>query len=126
MITVIPWNGWELISVAGTGHRRQVTRLHLKIYPIIVVLISGNDIVLSILIDTCPYGHGIWLDEGEIDKIQIYSEKWAAQADDIPQAYATALKKVKADVDQRYEKMREETRVSRFGPVNRLIRKIVY
>ncbi|NOQ36772.1 MAG: hypothetical protein GQ569_12910 [Methylococcaceae bacterium] len=31
----------------------------------------------GIIINKCKNNHGVWLDEGELDKIQIYKEHWS-------------------------------------------------
>ena len=30
----------------------------------------------GVIVNTCPKGHGLWLDPGELEKLQIYMERW--------------------------------------------------
>ena len=34
----------------------------------------------GIILDTCPRGHGVWLDHEEIDKVQAFEEHWDVEA----------------------------------------------
>ena len=57
------------------GHvRREVVaycpRCHETLPP---VNYQGNS---GIIVNTCENGHGIWLDAGELPKIQIFMEQW--------------------------------------------------
>ncbi len=33
----------------------------------------------GIILDTCPHKHGIWLDKGELEKVQIFKERWESK-----------------------------------------------
>ncbi len=50
----------------------------------------------GIIINTCPSNHGVWLDSGELDKIQIFMEKWRETASQNQSKYAAALAEAKA------------------------------
>lgn len=56
----------------------------------------------GVIVNTCKSNHGIWLDSRELDKIQIYMEKWRATAEKDKDKYAAALTDVKAQHDKRY------------------------
>ena len=34
----------------------------------------------GIILDTCPQGHGVWLDKHELDKVQAFEEHWDVEA----------------------------------------------
>lgn len=35
----------------------------------------------GVILDRCPKGHGIWLDGGELEKVQAHAEYWADKVD---------------------------------------------
>ena len=76
----------------------------------------------GIMINKCPHKHGMWLDQGELDKIQIYVEKWEDEVLANADAYNSLLKNLK----QRQETMLDEVSIlSAFSFINALIRKII-
>ena len=56
----------------------------------------------GIIVNSCTSNHGIWLDSGELDKIQIYMEKWRAATKKDKNKYAAALAEVKAQHEERF------------------------
>lgn len=74
------------------------------------------------VIDRCA--HGIWLDKGEIDNVQAYIEgsEDLAQADRVK--WGSVLDKVKEAVVERRAESIEKMKWSRFGFVNKFLRKI--
>lgn len=38
--------------------------------------VLNYDYSSGIIIDRCPEGHGIWLDNGEVEKVQAHREEW--------------------------------------------------
>ncbi len=78
----------------------------------------------GIIVNTCLNGHGLWLDAGELDKIQIYMEKWAALAEQNAQKYQAIL-----DDIEKEQLTRAETNLSsgpsNFEPINALLTKII-
>lgn len=71
----------------------------------------------GILIDRCTSCKGIWLDAGELEKIQMLVEGWDDQLPDDMKKYGPKLRKIEADMDER-----DDVRVSRrFGFVNSII-----
>jgi hypothetical protein len=75
----------------------------------------------SILIDTCPHGHGVWLDKDELEGVQIFIEKWEGQRDRVRSDYGPVLKQVRTNTQHKHRKAVDSTRVSRYGFVNRMI-----
>lgn len=74
------------------------------------------------MINKCPNKHGMWLDHGELKKIQIYVEKWEDEVLANADAYSSLLKNIK----QRQETMLDEvSNRSAFSFINALIRKII-
>lgn len=76
----------------------------------------------GIVIDRCPNDHGVWLDSGELEKIQIYVEKSEDIGEKEYAKYSRILNEVKADCEARREASIQRLTVSRFGPVNRMMR----
>ena len=70
----------------------------------------------GIILDRCPAGHGVWLDTGELDKIQIYMENWLQQADDT----SVDLAAVKAEQLARFRAMSKDG-PSRFQVLNTFV-----
>ena len=76
----------------------------------------------GIIIDRCPKGDGIWLDNGELDKIQIYVEKSEDLSGKDYAKYTRILNKTKIDYEKRREESIQNIKVSRFETVNRMMR----
>ena len=55
----------------------------------------------GIIIDRCTGCHGIWLDEGELEKVQMLVEGWDDALPDDLKKYGPKLRDVAAEVDQR-------------------------
>lgn len=76
--------------------------------------------VSGIVIDRCPQ-HGVWLDKGELEKIQIYVEK----SEDIGKAqrkkYKKIIEKARAEHQARRESSIKELKVSRVSSINKLM-----
>ncbi len=67
----------------------------------------------GIIIDRCTECHGIWLDGGEIEKIQMLIEGWEDGLKDDLAKYGPKLRKLRAKMDAE-----DDVAVSRFGFVN--------
>jgi len=76
----------------------------------------------GVVIDRCPQGHGVWLDNGELEKIQIYIEKSEELGEKNYAKYTRILNQVKLECEKRREASIQNIRVSRFQTINRLIR----
>jgi len=76
----------------------------------------------GIIIDRCPRGDGIWLDKGELEKIQIYIEKSEELGEKEYAKYTRIFNEVKLDWEKRREEMLQRIKVSRFEAVNRMMR----
>jgi Zn-finger nucleic acid-binding protein len=76
----------------------------------------------GIIIDRCRAGHGLWLDKGELEKIQIYIEKSEELGAQNRDKYSQIIAQARLETDQRQRAMLENIRVSRFECVNRLMR----
>jgi Zn-finger nucleic acid-binding protein len=55
----------------------------------------------GVLIDKCASGHGIFLDGGELEAVQILAEQWSEKLGEDLQKYGPAVRKVKQDLDER-------------------------
>lgn len=56
----------------------------------------------GVIVNTCPSNHGVWIDSGELDKIQIYMERWRETASQDKNKYAAAISEVKAQHEERF------------------------
>jgi len=56
----------------------------------------------GVIINTCKSNHGVWLDSGELEKVQIYMEQWREKALKNKHKYNEAIADVKAQHDERY------------------------
>ncbi len=77
----------------------------------------------GIIVNTCPEGHGLWLDSGELEKLQIYMEKWDEIAQKNEKMHQYVLHKIEADFERR-EHDRSRTGPSAFESINVFIRNI--
>ncbi|NDC23341.1 MAG: hypothetical protein EB078_06810 [Proteobacteria bacterium] len=41
----------------------------------------------GVVIDTCPNGHGVWLDSGELEKVQIFKESQDRALEESPEVW---------------------------------------
>ncbi|MEW6057946.1 MAG: zf-TFIIB domain-containing protein [Bdellovibrionota bacterium] len=78
----------------------------------------------GIHIDRCSRGHGTWLDHGELEKIQVFVERWESEGDRLVMQYGGALKKARQQATRDYAQTTNELKVSRFGIVNRILHAI--
>lgn len=75
----------------------------------------------GIIIDNCSKGHGIWLDNGELEKIQLFSE----QSDEVDKRdmdkIRALLEREEDNYKMEYNKNIDNIKVSRFSTINRII-----
>lgn len=57
----------------------------------------------GIILDRCRVGHGIWLDDGELERVQTFCEAWEARADETAAKYKGLLAKVAESSREREE-----------------------
>ena len=74
---------------------------------------GGNS---GIIIDRCAHCRGVWLDEGELEKIQMVAESWQDGLPDHLARHGARLREIADEVEQG-----GGTKVSRFGFVNAII-----
>lgn len=74
----------------------------------------------GIIIDRCVSCHGIWLDGGEMEKIQMLIEGWEDGLPDDLAKFGPKLREIARDADAR-----DDVRVSYFGFVNLMINGIL-
>jgi len=79
----------------------------------------------GIIIDKCSSNDGVWLDQGEIEKIQIFSEMWEEELKNNKEKYVDLLNKLEQEEEEKNRKRLEAISPSRFGLINSLIRGIV-
>ncbi len=78
----------------------------------------------GIIIDNCPAGHGTWLDRGEIERVQVFCERWDEQ-EGLAGKYAGALNEVRVTTEQNVAEDIEDLSPSRFGFMNRFFHALV-
>lgn len=74
----------------------------------------------GIIIDRCTDCRGIWLDSGELEKIQMLVEGWNDGLEDDLKKYGPRLRQVAEEVDRN-----DDVKVSRFKFVNAIINGIL-
>lgn len=74
----------------------------------------------GIVIDKCTSCRGVWLDRGEMAKIQMLVEGWEDGLPELLSKHGPRLRHVAAEVDER-----SKTKISRFGFVNAIINGIL-
>jgi len=57
----------------------------------------------GVIVNKCKSNHGIWLDSGEIEKIQIYMEKWREKAKNEGGHYSDILNALSQQQDDRLD-----------------------
>ena len=57
----------------------------------------------GIIIDRCKAGHGVWLDFQEIERIQIFIERWEQGSSQIKAKYSAALNAVKTRAEANFD-----------------------
>ncbi len=55
----------------------------------------------GIIIDRCPECHGIWLDGGELEKVQVLVESWKDGLPEDLKKYGPKLQKVATELESR-------------------------
>jgi Zn-finger nucleic acid-binding protein len=53
----------------------------------------------GVIIDRCPSGHGVWVDAGELEKIQAYHEEWQREAPKHRDAWMKLVRDLKENPD---------------------------
>ncbi|MFC1679552.1 zf-TFIIB domain-containing protein [Elusimicrobiota bacterium] len=76
----------------------------------------------DIVIDKCA--HGIWLDKGEIERVQAYIEGSEDLKETDRKAWGGVLEQTKASLDASRSRAVENMKWSRFGTVNKFLRVI--
>ena len=96
----------ELTNFAGVPQDEQRS---VENCPICLKAMRANnyDYQSGVIVDTCVNGHGVWLDEKELEKVQIYREHWIKEADKHRTewlAYAETAKESHANMSRENEK----------------------
>lgn len=79
----------------------------------------------GIIIDKCPSDDGVWLDKGEIEKIQVFSEMWEEKLKKNKENYTGLMRKLEEEEGEKSRKSLKAISPSRFGLMNSLVRGIV-
>ena len=74
---------------------------------------------LSTSCHRCKRKHGVWLDRNELEKIQVFSERWETKDAEIAHKYTAVLNQVKANEEKKFDQIEKSMKVSRFGFMNR-------
>ncbi|SMF22686.1 zf-TFIIB domain-containing protein [Pseudobacteriovorax antillogorgiicola] len=62
----------------------------------------------GIIVDYCPEGHGIWLDHHELERIQVFSERWQEKLPWLQEKYQKALTEAREQAARDYEQAYQE------------------
>lgn len=57
----------------------------------------------GIIIDRCPDDHGVWLDKDELDRIQVFVERWGKNSKETEQKYSSLLTIAAKEAESRYQ-----------------------
>lgn len=79
----------------------------------------------GVLLDRCAQGHGIWLDCEELERVQVFIERWGEQKPQLQRKYAHLLERARAQARSARKKNLESIEVSRFGFLNRFMRRLM-
>jgi len=79
----------------------------------------------GIIIDKCPGRHGIWLDESELEKIQIVVEEWEKKRDGNRAKAASTLSDIERDVEAKSAESFEKMGRAKFPLVGRMVNGLV-
>lgn len=111
----------DVTKIPMGGLRKEVVcpKCELQMNPVNYSYCSG------IIIDKCPNDDGVWLDKGEIEKIQIFSEMWEEELKKDKEKYVDLLNRLDEEEKERNKKRLETISPSRFGLINSLIRGVV-
>ncbi len=75
----------------------------------------------GIMIDRCNLNHGVWLDKDELEKIQVFVERWEVNSE-VDEKYKQVLLSIKAESKEKWKKESESLKVSRFGFINTFLK----
>lgn len=79
----------------------------------------------GLIVNACPNGHGVWLDAGELEKLQIYMERWHEVADRNDGKYQEILRQIEADyAEKKKQSLRDGP--AYFDFINIFINKIIH
>ncbi len=62
---------------------------------------SNYDYASGIIIDVCPNGDGMWLDEGELQKIEAYREGWEKRAAEMEKELSDMAEEVRKEEEKK-------------------------
>jgi len=79
----------------------------------------------GIIIDKCPNRHGIWLDESELEKIQIVVEEWEKKRAADTDRLGPQLSAIEQDVARKSEESLNKVGRARMPIVGRLVNGLV-
>ena len=87
-----------LASLGGKGVPAEERERELTCRVCSLVLPASNYQTNSgVIVNACPDGHGVWLDSGELEKLQIYMERWQDIAARDSGQYQNLLRQIEAD-----------------------------
>ena len=80
----------------------------------------------GIVIDRCTQGHGVWLENQELERVQVFAERWADKAPELKSKYSAKLEHVRLEAETSYDKAVQEGRNKfyRATMMGRMLRKM--
>jgi Zn-finger nucleic acid-binding protein len=74
----------------------------------------------GIILDSCPQGHGAWLDKGELERVQIHMEHWDREAPKQKGEWKKLMDKTSGELAARGVRARAARR-EMLGPAGRVL-----
>lgn len=74
----------------------------------------------GIILDSCPHGHGAWLDKGELERVQIHMEHWDREAPKQKGDWQKLMAKTSGELADREVRARQARRAM-LGPAGRVL-----
>ncbi len=78
----------------------------------------------GVMVNVCPQCYGVWLDKGELEKVQIYKGKSEESAEKEYARFSKIATQAKLDFENQKEEAIQDIKVSRFEVINKLMREI--
>ena len=78
----------------------------------------------GVMVNVCPQCYGVWLDKGELEKVQIYKEKSEESAEKEYARFSKIATQAKLDFENQKEEAIQDIKLSRFKVINKLMREI--
>jgi Zn-finger nucleic acid-binding protein len=79
----------------------------------------------GIIINRCGHAHGLWLDRGELQRIEAFMEGWEARVEEGQARFTSMLEEVRREQVARQKEHEARSGPSSFNMINALLRRII-